>query len=155
MRKLIKTFPGLPEGAGIYELENGSTQFFNCAPGTECVDPDALPDFEGFFEVTNVTTGEIVFVETDPFYKTLKNALMSAGVSIEAIKTEDQLMHTLSRKGHGEHINYYIRQKWQNRTPKTLDQAIAKAIFTNNDEHYQELMEKRNAREKIGLTRVK
>lgn len=155
MRKLVKTFPGLPEGAGIYELSDGRTQFFNCGPGGKLPDPESLPDFEGFFQVTNVTTGEIAFVETDPFYKTLKNALMSAGSSIDNIKTEDQLIHTLSRKGYGEHISFYIRQKWQNRTPKTLDQAIAKAIFSNNDEQYQALIEKRNAREKIGLTRIK
>lgn len=155
MRKLIKTFPGLPEGAGIYELDDGTTQFFNCAPGGKLPDPESLPDYEGFYEVTNVTTGEIVFIETDPFYKTLKNALMSAGASIGDIKTESQLVHTLSRKGFGEHIGYYIRQKWQNRTPKTLHEAIAKAIFSDNEDLYQKLTKKLNAREMIGLTRIK
>ena len=155
MRRLIKTFPGFPDGAGIYELDDGSTKFYNCAPGKECVDPSALPDFEGFFEVTNVTTGEIVFVETDPFYKTLKNALNSAGANINDIKTKDQLMHTLSQDGLGAHITYYIQQKWQNRTPTTLRKAMSRALFINDMELYKKLKAKLERRETIGLTRVK
>jgi len=155
MRKLIKTFPGLPEDAGIYKLPDGSTSFFNCGPHTELTDPELLPDFEGFFEVSNPETGEIRFIHSDPFYRTLKNALLSAGTDINDIKTEDQLMHTLSNEGQGGHISHFIQQKWINRKPTTLQQSMARALIIDDWDLYWELKKILQRREASGLTRVK
>ena len=46
-RRLIQTFPGLPEGAGIYEMSNGSKRFFNCAPGRPS---QMMPDYEAILK---------------------------------------------------------------------------------------------------------
>jgi len=153
-RKLIETFPGLPEGAGIYELPDGSTKFFNCAPGTVLADPDALPDFEGFFEVVNDTTGEIRFIESDSFYKTLKQALMAAGSSIERIKTYEQLMYALSSKGFGQQITRLIKEKWRNRTPTTTQQAMSRAAILGDTEEAAKQRKKLERRRSVGLKSV-
>ena len=72
MRRLIKTFPGLPLGAGIYELEDGTQKFFNCVPNGPLPNPEDLVDFDYPYTVTDSKTGQISFNKEDPYYHRLK-----------------------------------------------------------------------------------
>lgn len=154
-RKLIKTFNGLPEGAGIYEMPDGSQRFFNCAPGQPAAEPEDMPCYETFYEITNPDTGEIRFIEPDPFYTTLKQALMAAGKDIQDITTEAQLDHVLSVDGYGNHIKTLIEQKWLNRTPKTTRGALTRAIILGHHDEAQQLRDILDRRERLGIRAVK
>jgi hypothetical protein len=154
-RRLIETFPGLPPGAGIYELEDGSHAFFNCAPGGPLPDPEELVDFDPFYQVVDPDNSRIQFDINHAFYKTLKNALLSAGKDIDSIATEEELYDTISIRGLGYAIQIYIEAKWRNRKPKTLQQALTKAIILNDITLAQEIRAKIKKRNSIGLRRIK
>ena len=83
-RQLVKTFPGLPEGAGIYD----DGQFYNCAPGQPA---QAIPYDDEMFYHADPETGDIVIDPEGPGYQSVRGGFALAGVDMQSIHTIEEM----------------------------------------------------------------
>ena len=141
-RKLIKTFPGLPEGAGIYD----DGQFYNCAPGqaSQAINHDN----DVFYSVID---DQVIFDTDHPQYKNVKCGLSMVGIDIYKILSVDELEYLMSSDMYGESIVSYIRLKQQSRTPRTSFQKMLQARHKGDLEEADRLAELLKKRSALGL----
>lgn len=137
-RKLVKTFPGLPEGAGIYD----DGVFYNCAAGK----PSQIihHDEDRFYSVVD---NELVFDFSHPHFNNVKNGLNLAGIDIYNIESADELEKLMSFDIYGEHIAKYIQTKRKARRPRTTFQKMLQACDIgdlNETDRLSELLKKRS-----------
>lgn len=124
-RKLVKTYPGLPEGAGIYD----DGKFYNCAPDEEA---QIIPHEDDRYYSVNPSTGELIFHKHHPDYISTMGGLLLAGIEIEQIRTEEELKDLTSTRRYGSYIYEFITQKRVNRTPKNIHQKQTRAFELGN-----------------------
>lgn len=148
-RKLIKTFPGLPEGAGIYEHEDGSQCFYNCAPGQppQAIHHEVPPPY---YSVN--ADGSLTFDKAHHRYQYIKAALKGVGIDLDEVKSEEELEHFTSAKGYGAVIYEYLRQQDIQRKPKTLMDKINRAIALHEFEEADRLIDLLERKNELGLT---
>ena len=149
-RILIESFPGLPEGAGIYRLPDGTERFFNCAPGQS---PQACSGPETYYRIIDPTSGAIEFVIHDPEYRWLKNGLKLAGVDIQSIKTETQLDGLLSTQVLGTFLGDLRRTQILNRPARSLNDRYMRALAAGDIDELNRLSARKKIRQQLQSVR--
>lgn len=128
---VITNFPDLPEEHKIPRQEN-----------------------EAHYEVVNKETGEIRFIKSEPFYRTLKHALMTAGVDIDSIRTEREHDDIVYHR-YGDHVDAFITARAIAMKHKSLERAALAAILEGNHAEAHRLLEKLERRKAAGLRVVR
>ena len=118
-RKLIRTYPGMPSGAGIYD----DGKFYNCAPGEPA---QVIPHEWDLFYSLHPDTGMLLFDKGHPDYKSTRDGLRLAGIDIDTLMSEDVLEEYIHE--YRELIYEAITSKWLTRNPVTLYQKKCHAF---------------------------
>jgi hypothetical protein len=106
---------------------------------------------ETHYEVINPETGEIRFIKDDPFYHTLKQALMTAGVDIDAVKTEAELNDLLHPARYGNHVVMFLHARHAALAKKSVVHAALHASEIGNYAEAERLMAILRRRRELGL----
>ncbi len=131
-RILVKTYSGMPPGAGIYD----DGRFYNCAPG-------ALPqviqtEFEECF-YDDPVSGKFTFDKQHPEYKASKAGLLMAGIDIDAITSKDEYEEVISVSRYGYYIYDNLIQKMLSSKPENIQEKIQQALRRNDWQEYERL----------------
>jgi hypothetical protein len=105
---------------------------------------------EAHYEVIDKESGEIRFIKDEPFYRTLKHALMTAGFDIDSIRTEREHDDIVYRR-YGDHVEAFITARAIAMKHKSLERAILAAILQGDHAEAQRLLEKLERRKAAGL----
>jgi len=103
-RKLVKTYQGMPEGAGIYD----DGKFYNCAPDQA---PQEILYMDDECYLEDIETGKIAFKKDHPNYLSTKAGMLLAGADIDLITTKDEFERAISIAEYGEYILEYLMTK--------------------------------------------
>lgn len=147
-RKLVKTFPGLPPGAGIYD----DGKFYNCAPGrsSQAIDHD-----DDCFYSTDPISNKLTYKRNHPMFKNVQGGFNLAGINIDDVTNVSLLERLMSKDMLGDYIAEFITIKQMSRRSNATYQKMIKARLQGNDALADRLSDFLQRRQKIGLYVVK
>ena len=112
---------------------------------------DDTIDYCGHYRIVDEYTGEIAFNEDDPVYQSLKTVLLNMGEDIHKVKTIDELKEIEMTPRYFYQFDLFLTRKYHQMKPKTLEEAMVRAVIIGDRETADHLREKWGRQKAMGL----